>query len=228
MKMKKYRKRKIGNLTAVSLVAVHLSLFTLSCTMENYDSGDGDYSYLRADFAEAHTNAQGQIDYAINDDGETIRFAAPFSVKWTEKTDTFYRALLYYNRLPDSNKPVTMQRVYVLQPRDISLVESPSYDPVTFESAWLSRCQLPSSAYYVNLTFLLKTGQPDNDQAAIQSIGVASETVNDTLRLTLLHGQGNVPQYYSTRVYASIPVSGSQAVVLTVNTYDGKVVRQVR
>ena len=229
METKNNQKRRIWNLAAVSLFMVLFSLFTFSCTTTNYDDGDGELSYLRADFVEAHTAAPQQIDYAIDDEGKTIRFAAPFSVKWTEKADTFYRALLYFNQKPTGNEPISLQRVYVLLPTAADEVKNPKFDPVTFESAWLSRCQLPSpntqqGAYYLNLTFLLKTGQPD-DEKARQSIGMMSEERNDTLCLTLLHDQGTVPQYYSTRIYASIPITGTQPVKLIVNSYEGSVVR---
>ena len=236
METKNNQKRRIWNLAAVSLFAIHCSLFTFSCTTSTYDDGDGDLSYLRADFVEAHTAAPQQIDYAINDEGKTIRFSAPFSVKWTEKADTFYRALLYFNQKPTRNEPISLQRVYVLLPTAADEVKNPKFDPVTFESAWLSRCQLPTpntqhqspntqqGATYLNLTFLLKTGQPD-DEKARQSIGMMSEERNDTLCLTLLHDQGTVPQYYSTRIYASIPITGTQPVKLIVNSYEGSVVR---
>ena len=87
--MKKHKKRRIWSLITVSLFTFHFSLFTSSCTTSTYDDGDGDYSYLRADFVEAHTVAPQQIDYAINDEGEKISFSTPFAVKWTEKADTF-------------------------------------------------------------------------------------------------------------------------------------------
>ena len=74
--------------------------------------------------------------------------------------------------------------------------------------------------------FNVKTGKAD-DEKARQTIGIMSENLPDgTLRLTLLHGQENVPQYYSTRIYASIPMQGiSQRLLLSVNTYDGLVER---
>ena len=215
-----------------------LSLFTIiiltACTTSTYDDGDGDLSYLRADFVEAHTVAPQRIDYAINDDGEKINFATPFSVQWTEKADTFYRGLLYYDRRPTYSDPISLQRVYVLSPLPADKVKNLKFDPVTFESTWLSRCQLPSSAspqlgglrgaFYLNISFLLKTGQPD-DENAHQSIGMMSEERNDTLCLTLLHDQGDVPQYYSTRIFASIPIDGTKPVTLKINTYEGSVVR---
>ncbi|MBR1468566.1 MAG: hypothetical protein IJ605_00395 [Prevotella sp.] len=233
MEMKKYKKRRIWNFITISLFTIHYSLFTASCTTENYDSGDGQYSYLRADFVEIHTIAPKQADFALSDDGDRIAFPAPFAVQWAEKADTFYRALLYYDRKPDGYTPVSLQRVYVLQPIAADEVKNRKFDPVTFESTWLSPCQTSSSspqsgglrgAYYLNLSFLIKTGQAD-DKDAIQSIGVMSEERNDTLCLTLLHDQGNVPQYYSTRVYTSIPLDGTKPVKITVNSYEGSVVR---
>ena len=211
------------------LLPITCYLLLTACTTSTYDEGDGDLSYLRADFVEAHTAAPQQIDYAINDEGKTIRFAAPFNVKWTEKADTFYRALLYFNQKPTGNEPISLQRVYVLSPLPADKVKNLKFDPVTFESAWLSRCQLNTqhstpNTSYLNLSFLLKTGQPD-DENARQSIGMMSEERNDTLCLTLLHDQGTVPQYYSTRIYASIPMSGTQPVKLIVNSYEGSVVR---
>ena len=231
MEMQKHKKRRIWSLITVSLFAFHFSLFTASCTTSTYDDGDGDYSYLRADFVEAHTVAPQQIDYAINDEGEKINFSTPFAVKWTEKADTFYRALLYYDRRPTESLPISLQRVYVLSPKAVEEVKNPKFDPVTFESAWLSRCQMSSpqsgglrGAFYLNISFLLKTGQPD-DENARQSIGVMGEERNDTLCLTLLHDQGDVPQYYSTRIFASIPIDGTKPVTLNLNTYEGSVVR---
>ena len=45
-----------------------------------------------------------------------------------------------------------------------------------------------------------------------------------TLRLTFYHDQGGVPEYYSQRVYLSIPIQGVKAdsIWFTVNTYDGQ------
>ena len=219
------------------LVTLSLCLFVTSCSTESYDTGDGDYSYLRADFCEIHTAGTKQVDYAISDDGERISFGKTLNVKWAEGTDTLYRALLYYNRLPDAAKALSLQPVYVLRPKAPASVENPHYDPVAFESAWISTCQRTdltialdsvsreAVTYYLNIAFLVKTGQPD-DETARQSIGISSEQNSDgTWQLTLLHDQGSVPQYYSTRVYASIPLADSQlqrGIIFNINTYDGQ------
>lgn len=223
MESKTNKKRKTWSLVAASLFTLHFSLFIFSCTSETYDSGDGEHSYLRADFVEAHTIAAKQVDYAISDEGERIMFNAPFAVSWTEKADTFYRALLYYNRHPQEVKPLSLQPVYVLRPQAASRIENPKFDPVTLESVWLSRInnqQLSPNTHYLNVSFLIKTGQPDEKDAR-QSIGIMSKEDEDGhLRLILLHDQGNVPQYYSSRAYASIPIDGNRPITLVVNTYD--------
>ena len=222
------------------IVTLSLCCFVTSCSTESYDTGDGDYSYLRADFCEIHTAGAKQVDYAISDDGERISFGKTLNVKWAEGADTLYRALLYYNRLPDAAKALSLQPVYVLRPKSSASVENPHYDPVAFESAWMSTCQRTdltialdsvsreAVTHYLNIAFLVKTGQPD-DETARQSIGITAEQNTDgTWQLTLLHDQGDVPQYYSTRVYASIPLADSQlksGVIFNINTYDGQLIR---
>lgn len=215
--------------------------FLTACTSESYETGDGKYSYLRADFGEIHTAKPQQVDYAVNDEGRRISFETAPTVKWAEKGDTLYRALLYYNDLPDkAARSISLQPVYVLAPKAAADVKDPSHDPVTFESAWLSTCQRTdltiavdsvkreAVTHYLNIAFLLKTGQPD-DEKARQTIGMMSEQADDgSLRLTLLHDQGAIPQYYSTRIYVSIPLSDSQlqrGISLCINTYDGELIR---
>lgn len=215
--------------------------FLTACTSESYETGDGKYSYLRADFGEIHTAKPQQVDYAVNDEGRRISFETAPTVKWAEKGDTLYRALLYYNDLPDkAARSISLQPVYVLAPKAAADVKDPHHDPVTFESAWLSTCQRTDLAiataegerqavtHYLNMAFLLKTGQPD-DEKARQTIGMMSEQADDgSLRLTLLHDQGAIPQYYSTRIYTSIPLTDSQlqrGISLCINTYDGELIR---
>ena len=46
-----------------------------ACTSHDYDTGDGKLSYMRADFALAHSNAVGSIDYIDTDEGNRVFFA---------------------------------------------------------------------------------------------------------------------------------------------------------
>ena len=59
--------------------------FLTACTSESYETGDGKYSYLRADFGEIHTAKPQQVDYAVNDEGRRISFETATTVKWAER-----------------------------------------------------------------------------------------------------------------------------------------------
>ena len=223
------------NKTKTLAIGLLASLITLSCTTETYDSGDGDYSYLRADFVELQISKAQQSTHAICDDGTRISFNEPLKVTWAEQSDTLYRALLYYNSLPSHIEALNVGRVYVLWPKVADKVKNLKNDPVKLESMWMSKCcrELKSDgetvSHYLNLAFLVKTGHQDDDQA-LQSIGMMKLQNDDgSLQLTLLHDQGTIPEYYSARVYVSIPLTETQAknpITLTVNTYDGIITKR--
>lgn len=196
----------------------------VACTTETYDSGDGSYSYLRADFAEMHTNGAKQVDYAVSDADRHITFARPFTVGWATSPDTLYRVLLYYNDQPNGAEPLAVTPVYVRSPKDKDNATNQATDPVGFESIWQSE-----NGRWLNLSILVKTGQPD-DEKALQQIDIMSDTDEDSLlHLTLLHDQGAVPQYYTARVYVSVPLGDAVQLPLrlTMNTYDGPLTRLV-
>lgn len=199
-----------------------------ACTNEAYDSGDGRYSYLRADLVEAHTIAAKTFDRATTDDGEALRLDPYATADWAEKADTVYRALLYYNKVEGAAacEPVTIARVPVLYPIAADKIEGETKtDPVTLESLWVS-----ANGRYINLALLLKTGKAD-DPEAVQSIGITKEEPTDgPLTLRVLHDQGTVPQYYTSRIFLSIPVTDDLAghtIRLIVNTYNGIVEKTI-
>ncbi len=195
--------------------------FLAGCSTDSYESGDGKYSYLRADFVELHTAAPGEGDYALTDEGDSVRLSPTAKATWATTQDSLYRALLYYNKVEESATPVSVSRVPVLH---ISATERPDTlqrDPLSVESSWVS-----ANGRYLNLALILKTGQPDESDAK-QSVGLAldtSATGGGTLRLLLTHGQNGVPQYYSAKVYVSLPlreVPKHARIELTVQTYSG-------
>ena len=208
--------------SALTLLMGLLSLL-VSCTSETYDAGDGDLSYLRADFVEIHTEAAKTIDYFIDDDDATHRLPTPFAVGWAEKADTLYRALAYYNKVGSSVRPLSFHQVYVLRPQAPEVDGGKKTDPVGVESVWTS-----NNGRYFNIGLLLKTGQADSLDA-IQQIGVLlDEETDEAVSLTLLHDQGGVPEYYTARVYASIPLDErlqGKAISLKINTYAGVIER---
>lgn len=209
-------------------VAGMLSLLA-SCTSERYDSGDGSNSYLTAELALVNTSADGSVRSATLDDGAVVTFSNPFIVDWAQKPDTAYRALVYYDRTSDDMANVPMKArsvvsVPVLAAVDASRVQNIRTDALGIESVWLS-----ANGRYVNLSLLLKAGKTSGDDA-VQTVGIVSygvQTASDgsrTLRLTLYHDQGNVPEYYTVQRYVSIDSNlfkDADHAELTVNTYNG-------
>lgn len=103
-------------------------------------------------------------------------------------------------------------------------------DPVSFVALWLS-----ANRKYVNITFDVKTGSSGSD-ADGQSIGAVltdmTRNADGTLtaHITFCHDQGNVPQYYSSRQYASLAVAQMQdadSASIVINSYKGKVVKTI-
>ena len=215
------------------LFTIHYSLFIASCTQDAYDKGEGEYSLLRADFVEAHTNGQKQVDYVITDDGELLSVSEPFTAKWLTKADTLYRCALYYNKVKEDNGKYAADVVSAGQVpcplvTPLSKLEtSMRTDPVKFESAWMSK-----SGKYINLSLYLMTGST-TDKDAIQHLAIVQDTVmvnpdhTRTAHLRLFHDQSGIPEYYSTQVYASILTKeiDADSVRISINTYKNPVVK---
>lgn len=215
--------------TVVSISAIFaclLSLMPVSCTNESYDTGDGGLSYLCADFVEARTTSDTIITEVVTDDGAALSISRPLRPSWASVPDTLYRALFYYNKNGNPVEPLAISRVPVIIPRIQK--DSLLTDPVGVESVWMS-----ASGKYVNISLLIKTGIPDSvDARQWISVVYSPHTPNwgagglygvqDTL--LLLHSQNSVPEYYTSRMYVSIPTAAlpSRDVVnIRVNTYGG-------
>lgn len=203
-----------------------------ACSNDAYDTGDSRYSYLRADFVEAVTDANARLVSATTDEGVALAFSKPAVASWATVPDTTYRALLYYNAAPASGlavEPLSVGRVYVLMPKAAADMSEPAAtDPVHFQSSWLS-----ANGSYANLSLALMTGVADSVDAR-QAIGLVCDSVvaqsdgHSTYYYTLSHSQGSVPQYYKSTIYVSIPTKKMTAgdhVRLSLNTYNGWIVR---
>lgn len=217
------------------------------CEQDAYDKGDASYSYMRADFVEAVVGSDKRIAGVVTDDDVQLRLTTPFTASWIQRADTVYRAVMFYNlgvqefgssgvqEFGSSGvqeaEVVSLQRIATLSVRTSRQVGfGVADDPLKLESVWLS-----GNKKYLNLRVIVMTGLTDDD-GATQSLGMVSDTIlvgDDGLRtchLRLLHSQGDVPQYYSQRVYFSVPVNRLEAdsLRLTVNTYDGVVTKGFR
>ena len=210
------------------IITVNCQLSTLiSCTQDAYEKGEGEYSLLRGDFAEAIVNSSKQVAKIVTDDGDEMFVTSPYTAKWIAKADTTYRCMLYYNKVEGKAEVVSMGQVPCASIVPLSQYDKElKTDPVKFESTWMSK-----TGRYLNLSFQLKTGVTD-DTAAVQSLAIVSDTLithpdgKQIRSLILHHDQGNVPQYYSTQVYISIPTNriDADSVRISINSYDGEVV----
>lgn len=202
----------------------------LSCETDNYDKGEGEYSLMRADFVEAHVGSDKRVDYVITDDGDSLIAEPRFTTKSIETADTTYRAILYYNKVKNSEgKMVAEAKSMSLVPtlNAQSSTSDQKKDPVKFESLWTA-CNLR----YVNVSIILMTGKPDEEDIH-QSLGFVCDAViqhedgRQTACYSLIHDQGGVPEYYSQQCYLSIPVRSIEAdsLRLTLQTYEGEISR---
>ena len=210
------------------IITVNCQLSTLiSCTQDAYEKGEGEYSLLRGDFAEAIVNSSKQVAKIVTDDGDEMFVSSPYTARWIAKADTTYRCMLYYNKVDGKAEVVSMGLVPCASIVPLSQYDKElKTDPVKFESTWMSK-----TGRYLNLSFQVKTGVTD-DTAAVQSLAIVSDTLithpdgKQIRSLILHHDQGNVPQYYSTQVYISIPTNriDADSVRISINSYDGEVV----
>ena len=53
-------------------VAMAFTALATACEHDSYDTGDGSLSYLRCDFADAHSDAQCHVDAFLTDEGTRI------------------------------------------------------------------------------------------------------------------------------------------------------------
>ncbi len=212
------------------VVMLSLLLSFVSCTNDEYESGDGEYSYMRADFVEAHSGDAGYLTSFVTDEGDSLLLSPKYECLWATTPDSVYRALMYYSREDSSSlnvRGISISQVFMLylpkQPRDTVYVH-----PVGLESSWMS-----ANGKYFNMGLNLRTGKGENEKAR-QTLGVVLDTTlllpngSHEHHLRLFHNQGEVPEYYTTKVYASIPMayfSPGDVVSLSVNTYDGLVTR---
>ncbi len=210
-----------------------LLLPLVSCTRDEYEKGDGEYSYMRADFAEAYSSDAGVLGSFVTDEGDSLVLSPRHDCSWASTPDSVYRTLMYYSREDTTSikvRCITATQVLVLrvpsQRRDTVITH-----PVGLESIWLS-----ANGKYINMGVDVKTGKGDDDKAR-QTLGVVCDTVlilpdgKHEHRLRLFHDQGKVPEYYTSKVYASIPLgtfSKGDVVRLDVNTYKGMVTRSFR
>ena len=215
--MKKSFLRILGVMALMSL---------MSCEIERYDTGDGDYSYMRADFAMVTTGEAKSLRYALTDEAESLTFSPPLDCSWATTPDSTYRALVYYNRKKEDLP--TVKGISAAHVMTLKLIKKKTddmkMDPLTVESAWIS-----ANGKFLNLGLYVKTGK-DGDSGKSQILGMVRDTIvaldNGSCehQWLLFHHQNGVPENYSTRLYTSVAldsVGHGDRVSITAHTYEG-------
>ena len=199
-----------------------------ACETDSYDKGTGENSLTTGDLLTAHANGDKAIDYITTDNDEKLILSQPVTAKWIATAHSTYRTVAYYTTLGDGKAEiVSIGLVPTVVPVDS--VKEVITDPITFESLWTSK-----NKKFLNLSIWLKVGNTSVEDAH-QTIGLLRTDVTTapdgrtTTHLALLHSQGEVPEKYSQQYFLSIPHDSlpTDSVRITVETYSGRVVKQV-
>ena len=207
------------------IIFVTALLMLSACKNDSYESGDGQYSYLQADFVEANTSASKELVSARTDDGDMLLFSPHVFKEWASTPDSVYRSLLYYNKVNDdrTTEVYSIVQIPVVKIHKLKGTDEISTDPLFLKSAWISK-----NRKYLNLYFCIKTGVEDGNDN-IQTLSVVYDpdvnNSNDSRNpyIKVVHKQNGVPEYYTSYGYISVPLNDfalGTTIHLSVNTYD--------
>ena len=135
-------------LLVIITISYPLSAMLSSCTQDAYEKGEGTYSLMRGDFAEANVNSNREVTSITTDDGEILPLTSLATAQWISRPDTIYRCMLYYNKVKAADgKPaaevISLGRVPCLYVKSlVSFEKTYKDDPVKFESIWNSKSQV--------------------------------------------------------------------------------------
>ena len=216
------------------IIFVTALLMLSACKNDSYESGDGQYSYLQADFVEANTSASKELVSARTDDGDMLLFSPHVFKEWASTPDSVYRSLLYYNKVSDdrTTEVYSIVQIPVVKIHKLKGTDEISTDPLFLKSAWISK-----NRKYLNLYFGIKTGVEDgNDNIQTLSVVYVPDVnnSNDSRNpyIKVVHKQNGVPEYYTSYGYISVPLNDfalGTTIHLSVNTYDkGWVSRELK
>ena len=200
----------------------------VACESDSYEKGQGQYSLMQADMGEVSVNGEKQAVAFTTDDDDSYTLTSPAKAQWIQTADTTYRAIIYYNKVEKGQaESMGLSSVPTMIPIEHWRFKQHPQDPVGFESAWLSK-----NKKYVNMGLLFRSGYVD-DTMGRHLISVAQDTVlvnadqTRTAYYRFLHGQNQIPEYFTNRHYISIllPEARPDTVCLSINTYSGVLTR---
>lgn len=219
------------NILSMTIMAGAIAIIS-ACEHDAYETGDGDLSYMHADYAD-FTISNHSVTSAITDDNTTLPLPSSLTVSSELPADTMLRRLVHYN-MKDASTPIEILRltpVSVVTPHSPDEEGTLRTDPIKLTAAWLS-----PNKRYLNLQLGIMTGTNTNSDAVRQLRIVCDSTHtggHGAAFLSLRYDNANTPEYYTQDVYVSIPcpaittANGTQAdtISITVNTYSGRVTK---
>lgn len=196
---------------------------TLSCEHNAYETGDGDLSYMRADYADI-TITKHEVSNITTDNDVNLIPPHDIAVSSDLPQDTMLRRLIHYN-MTAADQPIQLLRltpVSILTPHSPDEEGTMRTDPVKLAAAWLS-----ANRRYINLQLGIMTGNAA-DPSVVRSLRIVCDSTHTTGRghafLSLRYDNAGTPEYYTEDLYVSIPASSitsADTVTITVNTYSG-------
>ncbi len=221
---------KVCNMKTLYLLLA-ATMVLAACQNDPYESGDTSLSYLTTELVDASTNGEALFTEATTDDGTTLTLRPSYAADWATVADTTYRALLYHRQVTDGTTSVISLHRVTMTPivspgTDVTIAT----DPIDLESAWVGK-----NKRYLNMALKLKTGATEGEKQ-LQQVAVVCDSVTSLPDgkahhwLTLFHKQNNQPQYYTSKVYVSVPLDSialGDSITLKVNTYKGMVTKDI-
>ena len=221
---------KVSNMKT-SYIFLAATMLLAACQYDSYDSGDTSLSYLTTELVDATTNSDALFTTATTDDGTTLTLRPSYAADWATVADTTYRALLYHRQVTDGTTSVISLRRVTMTPivspdTDVTIAT----DPLDLESVWVGK-----NKRYLNMALKIKTGATEGEKQ-LQQVAVVCDSVTQLANgkahhwLTLFHKQNNQPEYYTSKVYVSVPldhIASGDSITLKVNTYKGMISKEI-
>ena len=67
------------------LLRLLVIILVASCTQDAYEKGEGAYSLMRGDFAEANVNSNREVTSITTDDGEILPLTSLATAQWISR-----------------------------------------------------------------------------------------------------------------------------------------------
>ena len=210
-----------------------LTFLLLGCTSDSYETGEGTYSHVVADFADLWADGQKRGVSFVTDEGTSYVLDKTVTASWIKTADSTYRTSIYYNKVSEGvAHPVACALMPTVKAKDPSQFTRQPQDPLGVESCWVTK-----NGKYINLGLLLKNGRNSEGEESTHALSLVLDETHlnadntSTAYYRLLHDRQGAPEYYTNRRYVSIllpTTNRPDSVRLTIKTYNGDWVKTLK